>query len=347
MSTPPPAAAVVAAPGGDVSERFAAALIQVQAKLLVMLANVPLLLLAIVIIVLAFLLGNFFSKHLHFLKRLSQRNPYLDGLLRVAVKIVVVLIGVLIALDLLGATALVGAVLGSAGMIGLVVGFAFKDLAENYVAGVLLSLRKPFSPGDKVGVDGNIGNVVALTSRATVLLTENGNHLMLPNSLVFKSVLVNFTRNPKRRFEFDLGLTANAPLHGAMDTGIAALASLQGVLADPAPTALILEVPPEGATLRFMGWIDQTSNDLLKTRSEGLRQVFRALRAAGMAPTENVQRIRLERDGIEPANAHEIEAERDTSVDHALDAQMGQARMEEKGADLLDDPVAADGDQLP
>ncbi|MEO5629762.1 MAG: mechanosensitive ion channel family protein [Thermomonas sp.] len=339
--------AVVATPGAHISETFAAALLQVQAKLLALLASAPLLLLAIVIIVLAIALGNILSKHLHFLSRLSQRNPYLDGLLRVAVKIVVVLMGVLIALDLLGATALVGAVLGSAGMIGLVVGFAFKDLAENYVAGVLLSLRKPFSPGDKVGVDVHIGNVVALTSRATVLLTEDGNHLMLPNSLVFKSVLVNFTRNPKRRFEFDLGLTANAPLHGAMDAGIAALASLQGVLADPAPSALILEVPPEGATLRFMGWIDQTSNDLLKTRSEGLRQVFRALRAGGMAPTENVQRIRLERDSAEPERAHEIQAERDTSVDHALDVQMGQARLEEKGADLLDIPEVADRNQLP
>ena len=81
----------------------------------------------------------------------------------------ITLIGILIALDLLGASSLVGAVLGSAGVIGLVLGFAFKDIAENYIAGILLSLRRPFAPGDHVVVDRvHEGKVVALTSRTTL-----------------------------------------------------------------------------------------------------------------------------------------------------------------------------------
>ncbi|MEO6103526.1 MAG: hypothetical protein ABIP44_07800, partial [Pseudoxanthomonas sp.] len=66
-----------------------------------------------------------------------------------------------------------------------------------------------------------------------------------------------------------------------------------------------------------------------------------------MAATENVQRIRVERDGAEPEHAHEIEAERDTSVDHALDAQMGQARLDEKSRDMLESPSGTNDDQLP
>ena len=90
------------------------------------------------------------------------------------------LIGILIALDLLGASSLVGAVLGSAGVIGLVLGFAFKDIAENYIAGILLSLRRPFAPGDHVVVDRvHEGKVVALTSRATLLMTLDGNQVAL------------------------------------------------------------------------------------------------------------------------------------------------------------------------
>lgn len=329
-------------PSGDVSERFAAALEQVQAKLLALAAGAPLLLVALVIVIVAIWLGGLLSRRLHILTRLSERNPYIDGLLRGIVKGLVILAGVLIALDLLGATPLIGALLGSAGLIGLVLGFAFKDIAENYVAGVLLSLRQPFSPGDSVRVDGHEGKVVALTSRATVLMTIEGNHLMLPNALVFKSVLLNLSRNPKRRFDFEMDLNPGASLHGAMDAGITALRSLDAVLADPAPAALIKQIMPAGATLQYLGWIDQTRNDLPKTRSEALRRVAKALRITGDAAGEPVQRIRLERGEAVPQTPDEQNgADRDTSVDHALDAQIGEARREETASDLLKDSTTS------
>lgn len=323
-------------PSGDLSARFGSALEQVQAKLLALAASAPLLLLALIIVVGAIWIGGLLSRHLHILARLSKRNPYIDGLLRGIVKGVIVLAGVLVALDLLGATPLIGALLGSAGVVGLVLGFAFKDIAENYVAGVLLTLRQPFSPGDNVRVDGHEGKVVALTSRATVLMTIDGNHLMLPNALVFKSVLLNFTRNPKRRFEFELDLNPDASMHGSMDAGIAALKSLDAVLEDPAPAALIMQIPPLGATLQFTGWIDQTRSDLPKTRSEALRLVMKALQRTANAAGEPIQRIRLERGAVRTQlPVDENGADRDTSVDHALDDQIGEARLEETAGDLL------------
>src|SRR3546814_10287465 len=88
------------------------------------------------------------------------------------------------------------------GVIGLVLGFAFKDIAENYIAGVLLSVRKPFSPGELIAIEDYQGKVVALTSRTTILMTLDGNQLQLPNALVFKSVLLNYSQNPRRRFDF-------------------------------------------------------------------------------------------------------------------------------------------------
>ncbi|MGV8944770.1 mechanosensitive ion channel family protein [Thermomonas sp.] len=210
--------------GGDLSARFGAALEHVQAKLVALAAGAPLLVVALAIVLGSVWLGGFLSRHLYVPTRFSERNPYIDGLLRGVVKGVVILAGVLIALDLLGATPLISALLGSAGLIGLVIGFAFKDIAENYVAGVLLSLRKPFSPGDTVRIDTHEGKMVALTSRATILMTVDGNHLTLPNGAVFKSVLLNFSRNPKRRFKFVMTINTRASLHGAMDAGVAAIA---------------------------------------------------------------------------------------------------------------------------
>ncbi|MES2858590.1 MAG: mechanosensitive ion channel family protein [Pseudomonadota bacterium] len=331
----------------DLAGRFLLALDQVQAKLVKLVASAPLLLVAIFIVLLALWLGGFISRRMRVVTRLSRSNPYMDGLLRNIVKFVIVLAGVLVALDLLGATSLVGAVLGSAGVLGLVLGFAFKDIAENYVAGILLSLRQPFSPGDSVRVDSHEGKVVALTSRVTVLMTADGNHLQLPNALVFKSVLLNYSRNPKRRFEFETGVDGQASWHRAMDIGVATLGSLEGVLPDPAPSALIRSLSDDGASLQFSGWIDQTRNDLARTRSEAMRQVRKALREAGITPPESVQKVVLLRTDGSVNEVHETDLPRDTSVDHGLDAQVGQARHQEDGGDLLTRQAPSGADQLP
>ena len=183
---------------------------------------------------------------------------------------VIVLLGVLVALNLLGATSLIGAVLGSAGVVGLVLGFAFKDIAENYIAGILLSIRRPFNPGDMVRIDSHEGRVVALTSRATQLMTPDGNHLLLPNALVFKSVMLNYTRNPNRRVEFTTNVATGRSWNKAMDIGIQTLRGIDGVLADPAPTALIQDLANDAALL----------SALLDKRADAAMEAGRAAVAA-------------------------------------------------------------------
>ncbi len=321
--------------------RFATALDLMEAKLVKLVAGLPMLLVAILIVLFAAWFGRFVARRMRVLTRISRSNPYMDGLLRGTVRALIALAGVLVALDLLGAAALVGAVLGSAGVVGLVLGFAFKDIAENYIAGVLLSLRRPFAPDDHVRIDQYEGKVVALTSRTTVLMTMDGNHLQLPNGLVFKSVLLNFSRNPRRRFEFETSVGTRASWHQAMDTGLAALAAVDGVLPDPAPSVVIKGLTDSGAVLLFQAWVDQGHNDLGKTRSEAMRRVRKSLREAGILPPDPVQKVMLFREPGEDEHPPETGLARDTSVDHALDAQVGKAREIEDGTDLLNTPEPA------
>ena len=342
----PTRAAAALPTGADLASRFGDALDQMQLRLVQLVANAPLLLVAVLIVLMSLWLGRVVSQHMRGLRRISRDNPYMDGMLRTAVRAAIGLAGVLVALQLLNATSLVGAVLGSAGVIGLVLGFAFKDIAENYIAGVLLSLRQPFAPGDTVRIDTHEGKVVALTSRATILMTVDGNHLQLPNSLVFKSVLLNYTRNPRRRFEFEVAVDNRASWHVAMEQGLAAIASVDGVLADPAPSTLVRSIGDNGGTLLFAGWIDQRRNDLARTRSEAMRKVRSRLHAAGIAPPETVQKVVLLRGGSGDEGAHANGGPaRDTSVDRELDQQLDQARsLEGEGADLLVEPPPG-GDQ--
>ena len=126
-------------------------------------------------------------------------------------------------------------VLGGAGVIGIALGFAMRDTIENYVASLLLSLRQPFRANDLVLIDDMEGRVVRLTSRATVLMTLDGNHLRIPNGQVFRAVILNFTRNPQRRFDFALGVDPDDDSTAAAELGRETLAGLPFVLADPPP----------------------------------------------------------------------------------------------------------------
>ncbi len=169
-------------------------------------------------------------------------NSFLAELIASAIRFVFVVGGLVVALNMLGAGALMGAVLGGAGVVGIALGFAMRDTIENYVASLMLSLRQPFRPNDLVVIDEHEGRVIRLTSRATILMTLDGNHLRIPNSTVFKAVILNYTRNPQRRFDFVLGIDADDDPTAARQLGRDTLASMPFVLADPVPEARTEEV---------------------------------------------------------------------------------------------------------
>lgn len=333
----------------DLGRRLERSREQLADTLLRLVAGLPLLAVAIAVVLLAAWLGRLLGGRLR-LPWLRSSNPYLDGLLRRAVQAAALLAGLLVALDLLGATTLVGAVLGSAGLIGIVLGFAFRDLAENYLSGVLLALRRPFEPGDHVVVDGHEGRVVSLNSRATILMTVDGNHLRLPNALVFKGVLLNYTRNPKRRLRFTLGVGNGEDIALARQIGRDTLMAMEGVLDDPAPDALVLEAGDSSMTIQFSAWVDQREASFGKVQGEGIRLVKAALEDAGMDLPEPIYRVQLVTragspalpgapapDAAAPAKA--VAPQEDVTRDHALDAQIDEERAKQKpGDDLLARP---------
>lgn len=162
-------------------------------------------------------------------------NAFIADIYRLLLRLAFVVAGIVVALDILNATALLTGLLGAAGIVGLAVGFAVRDTVENFIASVMLSLRQPFRPNDVVDIEGSLGSVIRLTSRATILLDPDGNHLRLPNSFVFKAKILNYTRNAERRFGFVLGVDPNDDLAQAKRIGLDTIAGLDFVLADPPP----------------------------------------------------------------------------------------------------------------
>lgn len=305
-------------------------------------AALPLLLLSIAAVWLAWKIGGWLSRRA-VLDRIATRNPFLRDLTRTTVRWLVLLAGVLVALEIMGATTLVGAVLGTAGVLGVALGFAFKDILENYLAGILMSVRQPFAPRDHVVIDGNEGVVVSLNSRATILMTLDGNHLRLPNAMVFRSVTLNYTRNPSRRFDFEVGIGVNEDLVRAQEIGVGELRRLDGVMDKPPPRALITGLGDSNVQMRFHGWVDQRTHDFLQMKSEAIRRVKLALEAAGMDMPEPIYRVQLSERDAAPAQkaaaavgSHEDSSTTDTRVHADIDMQIEQDLQAHEAEDLLD-----------
>lgn len=324
----------------DVSARIAPLPDLLQDKSRQLVRAVPLLLAAAGIVAVFWWIGDWLGRRKILLRRAGQQ-PFLGGLLRQAVRLAALLIGLLLALDLLNATALLGALLGAAGIVGIAFGFAFRDVAENYIAGVLLSLRQPFLPNDHVVIDGHEGRVAGLNSRATTLLTLEGNHLRLPNAQVFKGVILNYTRNPNRRFAFSLSVGNDVNLEQAQELGLATLTSMPGVLDDPKPTALVANAGDSSMTLRFSGWIDQRQTGFDKIRSEAIRLVKSAFDQAGIDMPDPGYRVELTRSGRSdagstaahaPARATQGDVSPEEDVSHAVELE----RAGQDVPDLLD-----------
>jgi small-conductance mechanosensitive channel len=342
---PSPTAAIMEIPTFD-AEAVIARLLE---NLYGLLAALPLLLVALVIIWLGWLLGSWLSRR-SLIERAVSANPLLSNVARSTTRWVVTGLSMLLALELLDATALVGAMLGTAGVVGIAIGFAFKDTLENYLAGLLMSFRQPFSPKDEVVINGEAGTVIALTSRATVLMTPDGNHLRLPNAMVFRSMILNYTRNPSRRFEFDVGIGVQEDLICAQNIGIGELTSLAGVLDSPPPKSFIVSLGDSSVQLRFRGWVDQREYDFWMVRSEAIRKVKLALEAADMDMPEPTYRVQLSGGadtliGVtpeSPAKSHRVspppdESEApDTRADFELEEQIERDRGVSDSTNLLD-----------
>lgn len=253
----------------------------------------PLLLVALSIFVIMAFAGHRLAAYTPLWSRLTK-NPFLAELAGHAVRLATILLGLLLALNILGATALMGTLLGGAGVLGLAISFAVKDSMENYISSIMLSIRQPFRAQEHVTINDYEGVVVRLTSRSTVLMTLEGNHLRIPNATVFKAVILNYTRNPQRRFDFVLGVDAEDDPAMAIQTGLAALQQLEWVLGDPEPNGIIESVGDSSILIKFMAWIDQRESDYGKARSLSIRTAKNALETQGFTLPEPIYRLRFD-----------------------------------------------------
>jgi small conductance mechanosensitive channel len=271
-------------------------------------------------------------------------NTFIAELYRQLVRLVFLVGALVIALDVMNATALLSTILGAAGIIGLALGFAVRDTVENFIASIMLSIRQPFRPNDTVEINGDQGRVIRLTSRATILLSFDGNHIRIPNATVFKSRIVNFSQNAERRFKFTLLIDRDTDLQGARALMETTVQDLPFVLDTPAASVWIETLGTAGADMFVTGWVNQNDTSVVLAKGEAIRQVKRALLAADVTLPDSSQTVVIKRADTtlpappETAVVTAVTTEADTALTRIVEAE----RNETDTQDLLRDDAEKD-----
>jgi small conductance mechanosensitive channel len=213
----------------------------------------------------------------------SVQNPLLRDVGARLCSLPVLILGVYLILQFFGLTRLALTVLGGTGLAGLAIGIAFSDIVENFLASILISMRQPFLTGDFVQLAGHSGVVQRVTTRGTVLMGADGNHIQIPNATVYKSNIVNYTANPNRRIDFAVGIGYDAAIADAQELVLEVLADHPAVLRQPEPLVLAEKLGPSTVDLRIYFWIDSSKHNVLKVKSSIIRLTKGALQQAGFS----------------------------------------------------------------
>ncbi len=224
---------------------------------------------------------------------LHDRVPakLLRGVVAWAIGALVFLTGTYVVLRVAGLTQLALTLVGGTGLLGLAVGIAFRDITENFLASIFLSVQRPFETGDLVEVTGVTGYVQQLNVRTTVLMTLDGNLVQIPNATIYKSALVNFSANPNRRESFVVGIGYDDSIDQAQEVAREVLANHPAVLHDPEPWVLVNDLGKATVNLTIYFWLDGHQHSWLKVRSSVIRLMKRAFQESGISMPDEAREV--------------------------------------------------------
>lgn len=166
------------------------------------------------------------------------------------------IIGFIVALYILGFGAIANTLLTSAGVSAIIIGFAFKDIAENFLAGLLMLISRPFEIGHIIEVNGHRGTVKEVNLRTIHIRNITGKDIYIPNSVIIKNVMINYTRDGYLRLDFSLGLDIPTNIAKIRPVIVEFLKKQPEVLAHPKPDVLVRDVNEFTVEIQVLFWID-------------------------------------------------------------------------------------------
>ena len=223
--------------------------------------------------------------------RYVSASSLIRSVTRRTISALIMLFGLYIFLKMAGLTEFAVAIVSGTGLIGLILGFAFKDIAENFISSLLLTVQRPFRIGDVVQIESYTGVVQKMTSRATTLVDFDGNHIQLPNSIVYKGIIKNLTANPNMRGQFVIGIGYDNNIGEVRDLAMALLTEHPNVLTEPEPQVLIDTLGSATVNLKVYFWINVETTSVVKMSSSLMRILVESFTQAGISMPDDAREI--------------------------------------------------------
>ncbi len=194
-----------------------------------------------------------------------------------------IILGVMLAVTIVAPSLTPGDLIAGLGVSSVAIGFAFKDILQNMLAGILILLRQPFEVGDQiVSSSGHEGTVERIETRATIIKTYDGRRVVIPNADIYTDSVVVNTAFEHRRSQYDIGIGCNDDWDEARRIMAEACAGVSGVLGDPAPETIPVELGDFANIVRLRWWTASDRATVIHTQGAVLQAVYKALDTAGI-----------------------------------------------------------------
>ncbi len=197
-----------------------------------------------------------------------------------------IIFGGLIALTIITPSLNPGDLIASLGIGSLAIGFAFKDILQNWLAGLLILLRLPFRRGDQIKVGVAEGTVRRIEPRATIIRTYDGRDIVVPNTQIYTNMVTINTSQPKRRMELDVTVGYDYPVRRISQIIQNALMPIEEIIKDPAPQVLCWDLGSTSLGIKIRWWISSEKSEETISRARAVQAIKEAFEANDIDPTD-------------------------------------------------------------
>lgn len=200
----------------------------------------------------------------------------------------IALVGLALGLSVLGLGGIAAGLITSGGITAIVLGFAFRGIGENLLAGLFLAFSRPFDVGDYISSEGLEGTVRGIALRSTHIRTRDGRDIYIPSAQIFNSPLVNFTKDNLRRLGFTIGVDYRSDLRRAREILAEEIVTIEGVLERPAPVVSVADTAANHVDIAVTFWVDTSASELPGVKGRAIEACVPALGNAGFVFSSEV-----------------------------------------------------------
>ncbi len=261
---------------------------------------IPKLGIALVIVILYLIVISFIRKRFVRFMRKKAEDVLLVDFFNKILRSINIIIAILLFLYIIGLAGLAGSALGGLGISAVVVGFAFKDIAENFLAGVIMAFKRPFRVGDTVESVGIVGSVIGMNLRETHLKTFDGKDVYIPNGQILKNPLYNFTIDGFMRSQFIIGVDYDTDLPFVRKLIVDTIDDIDGIIKEEKPPRTIVsEFGTSTINITVQYWIDtfDKKHSSVELQSKAMNNVLRAIENNNINLPGDVLEIKNYRNG--------------------------------------------------